>query len=192
MKFTPPHWIITVLALLATCGPQIAKAFPNLAPYVSVYDQFVPLILGYLGVTSISALKSKQPTVPPVVGALLMIFLLTGCLSSAPLVPVTPANQAQVSACETTASEHNALLVGDFVLTGGAATLGAIGAVDSSQQAKTDLAIGATAAAGAAVLASSLIALTSSNYASNQCSAVVGPLPTAAPPASAAPGRSTP
>ena len=117
------------------------------------------------------------------------VFLLSGCLSAAPLVPVTSSNSAQIASCQATATDHNSLVVGDFVLTGSAGTLGVIGALEPGQQAKTDLAIGAAGAAGAAVLASSLIALTSSNYASNQCSSVLGPLPTAAPPALSPNGR---
>lgn len=106
-----------------------------------------------------------------------------GCLSSAPLVPVTPANTAQISACETTATDHNALVVGDFALTGGATGLGAIGALESGTQTKTDFAIAAAGAGAVAIVASSLIALTASSFASNQCSGLVGALPSAPLPA---------
>jgi len=116
-----------------------------------------------------------------------MAVCVSGCLSSAPLVPITPDNTAQISSCENTATLHNGFLIGGFVVTGAAGGLGAAGALASDPQTKTDLAIGGTIAAGAAVLATSLVAMSSSNYASNKCSAVIGPLPVAAPkPAGAA------
>jgi len=100
-----------------------------------------------------------------------------GCLSSAPIVPQTPDNAAQIASCESTATTHNAIQLGDFVLTGGAAGLGAVGALVSDQQGKTDMAITATALGGAAVIASGLVAWTASNFANSQCPSVVGPLP---------------
>ena len=128
------------------------------------------------------------------VSALLMLaslVLLPGCLGSAPVVPVTAANTAQVSQCESTATQHNGFVIADFVFTGSGGVLGAAGALASDTQTKTDLAVSAAVAGGVAVLASSLVALSASNYANNDCSAVVGALPVvpiapAPPPAASA------
>ncbi len=123
----------------------------------------------------------------PILGAL----LLSGCLSSAPLVPQTPANTAQITSCENTATWHNGLTVADFVLTGSVAGVGAVGALVSDTSAKTDLAITAAGLGGAAIITSALIGLTSSNFANSQCSSVVGPLPTGPLPATKAPDTTT-
>ena len=119
-----------------------------------------------------------------------LVVLMTGCLSSAPIVAETPANTALINQCETTATEHNSAVIGDFVFTGAGGALGAAGAIASQTNTKTDLAVAATISAGVAVLASSLVAFTASNFASNDCSNVVGALPAvpiapAPPPASA-------
>lgn len=108
-------------------------------------------------------------------------LLCSGCLSSAPIVPVTPQNQAQITQCENTATLHNAFVIGDFSLTGAGGVLGAVGALEpsSNPQAKTDLAIAAASAGGLAVVATSIAALSNSNFVDQQCSSVVGPLPTA-------------
>ncbi|MFI5245693.1 MAG: hypothetical protein ACHQQR_10735, partial [Gemmatimonadales bacterium] len=92
------------------------------------------------------------------------LLVVPGCLSSAPTVPVTPANSAQVSSCENTATMHNDLLIGDFVLTAGGAGLGTVGALATDTGVKTNLAITAAAVGGAAVLTSALVGLTTSNF----------------------------
>jgi hypothetical protein len=137
---------------------------------------------------------AKKAAALRVVGSLLMLaccVLLAGCLGSSPTVPVTAANTAQISQCESTATQHDGYVIGDFVFTGTGGILGAAGAIASDPQTKTDLAVGATIAGGVAILASSLVAFSASNFATNNCSSVVGALPAvpiapAPPPAASA------
>jgi len=103
---------------------------------------------------------------------------LTGCVSTAPIVPVTPQNAQQIAACTSEGNTHNALLVGDFVLSGSAGTLGAVSAGVSNQNTKTDLAIASAIGAGLTAAATGWTALTISEFTSGNCSSVVGPLPT--------------
>lgn len=105
--------------------------------------------------------------------------ILTGCIGSAPIVPVTPDNQAQVSSCENTAQWRNTLVVGDFLVTGAGGGLGAAGALvpASNDSLKTDLAIGGAVAGAAALGITGLVAMTTSNFQNSQCQQVVGPLP---------------
>src|ERR1700729_4217962 len=102
MKFTLPHWLIALFVLLGTIGPQVAGAFPTIAPEVNLFDQLVPIILGYLGVTSISALKGKQgpPSLPLVGGALLLGVLSVGCLSPQPIPAQVAAGESVFSCVE--------------------------------------------------------------------------------------------
>jgi hypothetical protein len=102
-----------------------------------------------------------------------------GCLPP-PTVPVTPANTAQVSGCQTTTGTHNALVVSGFVLGGGTTALGAITALESGTNATKPLAI-TTAILGAAMTIDSTWAgFEAAAFASGHCSDVVGPLPIAA------------
>lgn len=101
----------------------------------------------------------------------------SGCLPDTNTVPVTPANQAQVSACESTALLHNDMEIGGFVFTGGTTVAGAAAAITSNTTAKNDLAVGAAVSGGIAAIAASIVGLSASNFASDQCSSVVGPLP---------------
>lgn len=103
----------------------------------------------------------------------------TGCLASAPLVPVTPQNQAQVTACENTAATHNVAVISDFVFTGSAGTLGAVAALEPNVSTKNAVDVGAAVSGGLAVLASSIVALSANNFANDQCSGLVGNLPVA-------------
>ena len=112
-----------------------------------------------------------------IAGSVLMIAMLSGCISSAPIVPVTPQNSAQVSSCESSAAVHNDFVIGGFALGGISAGLGASGAVVSDTNAKTDLAIGAAIAGGLMLVDSAIVGLSASNFANSQCTSVVGALP---------------
>ena len=140
----------------------------------------------FLRTTIAAALAGAPvPSVPaPVVaaavkiaGSVLMIAMLTGCISSAPTVPVTPANAAQISSCESSAAVHNDFVIGGFALGGISAGLGASGAVVSDTNAKTDLAIGAAVVGGLMLVDSAIVGLSASNFANSQCTSVVGALP---------------
>jgi hypothetical protein len=107
----------------------------------------------------------------------LLASCLGGCISAVPTVPVTPANSAQVSGCQSIAATHNDLVVAGFVLSGGATGLGAVAALDTNAGARTALAVSAAIVGAATAAATGWTALTSSEFANGQCSAVVGPLP---------------
>jgi len=115
-------------------------------------------------------------------------LLQSGCLSSAPIVPVTPANTAQVSSCENTATLHDGFVIGDFALGGAAAALGGTAAAvpSSNASAQEGLAISAAVAGAGAVVLTAFSEYTASNFANGNCPSVVGPLPAAAPAATVA------
>ena len=103
----------------------------------------------------------------------------SGCLSSAPVVPVTPANQQQVSSCETTATTHNAFVLGDIVIGGVTTGLAGVSAAVTDNNTKTALAISAAVAAGLTAIGTGGVGLTTVNFEDSKCSDVVGSLPLA-------------
>jgi hypothetical protein len=116
---------------------------------------------------------------PPIaaVGLLAIVLLCLGCISSAPITPVTPANQDQVSTCQSIASLHNGVVIGDFVVGGVTSGLAGVGAALSDTQSKTDLAIAAAAAGAVGLVGTGVAGLTSADFANSNCSSVVGSLP---------------
>lgn len=198
MKLTAPHWVIVALVLLGTLSPQLAVQFKDVSWLVAICNvitQIDPLVLGVFGVTTASAVNSTNVAAVAKVTAVkaagaamllmlaLMVVLLGGCLSSAPTVPVTPANQGQVNVCQNTAALHNGVVISDFVLGGTSAGLASAAAAFSDQNTKTTLAVAGASVAGALIIGTALAELTASNFANSQCAAVVGALPTAPTPA---------
>jgi hypothetical protein len=122
---------------------------------------------------------SKLPPLGTNLFMLALLLILTGCLSSAPVVPITPANKAQTDSCESTATFHDGVVIGDFVFTGTATTLGTVAALEpaSNDGLRTGLAVGAAVAGGAAAIGVGLAELTASNFTNSHCSEVVGALP---------------
>jgi hypothetical protein len=110
---------------------------------------------------------------------IVLAFGLTGCLNDAAVVPVTPANSAQVSTCQAAAADHNALVVGDYIVAAGGVTSGIVAAAlpASNVSGKTDLAVSGAVLAGVSGLATALVGLTTNSFNDNQCTQVVGPLP---------------
>jgi len=149
-----------------------------------------------------SAGSSSSPTSPPQakppntirLAALALALLTSGCLSSAPLVPVTPANQTQITACQNTATLHNAVVIGGFVLSGTTAGLAGAAAALPDPNTKTTLGVIGASVGGVALVSAAIGELTNSNFQNSQCGNVVGPLPTAPNPASqsTAPATSPP
>ena len=117
----------------------------------------------------------------PSILAAILATLSSACLSSAPIVPVTPQNQQQVSSCQGIAAFHNGVVIGDFVLSGGATTVAAVGAALPSGQtsAKTDLEIVGAIVGGLGAIGTVVGGYTSTEFANSQCSSVVGSLPVA-------------
>ena len=106
-------------------------------------------------------------------------LFLTGCLSSAPFVPVTPQNQAQIATCQSIATEHDSVVVGDFVFGGVGAIAGTVGASlpKGNNTAIQIMDITAGVGAGVAAIGATVASFTASDFANSQCSNVVGPLP---------------
>lgn len=111
----------------------------------------------------------------------LIAVCLTACISSAPIVPVTPANSAAVTSCQTTAKDHNG-----FTIAGMAVGLGAAGTASTSAglppSNANGRAISAAIAGGLSLVAGGLggiAAFYASNFADSKCSEVVGSLPEA-------------
>ena len=111
--------------------------------------------------------------------ALLLALTLAGCISSAPTVPVTPANSTQISDCQSMATSHNAFTIGGFALGFTGSTLAGVsaGLAQSDPNASKDMAITATAVSASAAAAAVLAAYYGSAVANSNCSDVTGPLP---------------
>jgi hypothetical protein len=106
-------------------------------------------------------------------------LLLAGCIDSAPIVPVNAANQAAVSACQSTAGVHNGIVIGDIALGASGAGLGASAAALQPSQvtAKNDLALISIGVAALELFGTATASFTSSNFAASKCSSYVGSLP---------------
>ena len=109
--------------------------------------------------------------------AAFLALALVGCISSAPIVPVTPENTSQVSTCQTIAADHNGIVVGDFVLSAGTAGLSAAAAGVSDPNTKTAVSAVAIGVGSALVLGTALAGFTAADFANSNCSQVVGALP---------------
>jgi hypothetical protein len=108
---------------------------------------------------------------------------LCGCISSAPIVPVTPENSAQVASCQSSAQVHNDVVIGGFVLGGISAGLGTAGATVTDTSAKNDLAISAAVVGGLALVDTAITGFSAQDFANGNCSSVVGALPSIVKPA---------
>jgi len=131
----------------------------------------------------IAALAAAAPKVVAVLAILALASTQSACLSSSPVVPVTPANQAQISQCESTATFHDAVVVGDIAV-GGIGAVAAAGAASvpaSNQGLQVGLGVAGAVAAALAAGGAGLAEVTAANFAANDCSAVVGALPAAKP-----------
>ena len=107
----------------------------------------------------------------------LLCLACASCISSAPIVPETPANQAQIASCQSTASLHNGIVLGDFVFGGSAAGVGAVGALVTDSGQKTALLVTGAILGGLTTIGTAIAGYTASNFANSKCSDVVGGLP---------------
>ena len=120
------------------------------------------------------AAARKVPTVPPMA---LLCFLLVGCISVTPTVPVTPENSAKISSCESTATLHNGFVLGGIGVGAVSAGMAGVAAASSDKGLQQGLAIGAAAAAGVTALATGGAGLTAASFTGNRCTEIVTPLP---------------
>jgi hypothetical protein len=115
--------------------------------------------------------------------AALLSVVLGGCIAAAPVVPVTPDNQAAMGVCQSDALQHNGFVVADIALAGLASAGASAGAglASSNPAASKDVAITAGVLGGLAVIDSVLVGYSASQFANSNCSALVGPLPVLPP-----------
>jgi hypothetical protein len=190
------QYIGPTLAAVYLVVSSLATLFAILAHVPGAFGAFCGKVASALGTVALDVNKLIGLVKPmfgkgavKVAGAMLAVLALlcASCIADAPIVPVTSANSAQISTCQSLASQHNGMVIGDFVL-GAAATpalasiAAALPASDSST--KTDLAISAAVVGGVAVAGAGYAAITASSFANSNCSSVVGNLP-ATPSASA-------
>lgn len=131
---------------------------------------------------------AKPPSLPCFCLFVLCLFVALGCIESAPIVAVTPANQAQVTACQATANAHNDWLVAGVGLGVAGSGVGAASTAITSSDTGAKTALGVAAVSTALLAAGSevLAGFAASQFTASNCSSVVGPLPALPPPASSA------
>jgi hypothetical protein len=101
---------------------------------------------------------------------------VSGCIPDAAIVPQTPQNAQQIADCQTDARTHNGLVVGDFVLSGGATGVGAVAAFETNTGVRTGLAISSAILGAGTAIATGLTAYSASQFTNSNCTAYVGPL----------------
>jgi hypothetical protein len=192
-----PHWMFIGLALVAGAFAQNLKDQPDFLSAIFTWNTAnivadlkmaggfaLAAFLGWLKTNPWNEAANKAAAaaaakVAVVLGALFLFGGTSACITSSPTVPVTPANQAQIASCQSTASLHNGVVIGDMVVGGGATTLGAVAAAlpGDQVQTRTNLAITTAALAGVTTVGAGIAALTASNFSNGHCSEVVAPLP---------------
>jgi hypothetical protein len=107
-----------------------------------------------------------------------LISSVAGCISAAPSVPVTPANSAQVSACQAAANGHNDFSIAGIALGGSASVVAGVagGVASSDSTTAKDMGITAAAMAGSAAVLEALAGYYASDFSAQQCGQYVGPL----------------
>jgi hypothetical protein len=104
---------------------------------------------------------------------------LGSCIPAIPTGPVTAGNAAQVQGCQTTATEHNALVLGGVALGAGASGLSTVTAADAALRTSVPLLVIAAALTGLVTVAGAGAGLTAATFTNGGCGAVVGALPAA-------------
>ena len=160
---TWPSWVHAALLIAAAVGYAVNHELGSQSQLAG--DKGAPA-------DQLARLKVADRVAP-----LACLVLLSGCLSSAPIVPVTAANQAQVASCQSSAAVHNDVVIGGFVLGGIGAGLGSAGAVVTDSGQQKALAIGAAIAGGLTLIDSAIVGFSAQNFANGNCTAVVGALP---------------
>jgi hypothetical protein len=206
--WTVPAWLTLILTTIAASLATYAMAIPPADYLTDITTTAGLLALGKGALVAVLValvnlaktqltpadarakallIKSAAKTLTTLVMAFAFILVcasLMGCgtfLSATPTVPVTPANAAQVSSCESTATGHNLGAIGALTLAGGSAVVGVVDSQESS--AKTQQTLGWVTAGIAALAAvdTMFTSIESANYAQSQCSSLLGPLPVATP-----------
>jgi hypothetical protein len=197
-------------------GGTISKSALEVAALAGL-QAFVPMAIGVAGHVAQTAHKSSRgvaamggngststtvppasppandiaKSVPPAAALLAMVLAIhqMACISSAPIVPETSANQSQIQTCQSTAELHNGVVISGFVLTGSTAGLAGVAAAepDSNATVKTALSVAGAIVGGIAIADAAVAAFTNSNFQNSQCSNVVGPLPTTLSPTTPSP-----
>lgn len=197
-----PHWLFVGIAIAAGAFVQNLRDQPDFLSALTTWNTAnlwkdaqmaagftLTAVIAWLrtdpwtAAANASAKAAAATKIPPLPVLLLLLLLplllLSACLTSSPTVPVTPSNSNQIATCQSTASLHNGVVIGDMVVGGGATGLGAVAAALPADQntTKTDLAIAAAGAAAVTTIGAGIAALTASNFANGHCTDVVAPLP---------------
>ena len=150
------------------------KVGTYLSGLLMLLKQFAP---APASVDTIQAQASKLRSLGAIVMVMALGAMMLGCMSSAPVVPVTPQNAQQVSSCESSASVHNDAAITSIALGAVGTGLGSVAAVDQDPNARAGLAIGGAASAALAGGAAAIVALAAQNFQNGHCTDVVGALP---------------
>jgi hypothetical protein len=203
MNIKLPHVVLLILSAVALFLPWLSKEASagaiTLPAWYPGAANLLTVVLAALGVGTDSAFGKNGgggPKVPPLamlairslaaLGVVLLFAVgLSACLASAPIVAVTPSNSAQISVCQSTASLHDGIVVGDFVVGGASAGLAGVAAVVTDTNTKTTMGAVAAGVAAVGVVGAALAELTASNFTNSNCGSVVGALPAAHAPADA-------
>ena len=102
---------------------------------------------------------------------------LVGCIPGAPIVPVTPANQAQIAACGSIVTVHNGVVVGDFVVGAGATGLASAAAVVNDVGTKNGLAVAGIITSAVGAVGVAIAGFTAADFVNSNCASVMGSLP---------------
>jgi hypothetical protein len=181
-------WLVIAYAVLSALAALFTALGKVPSPGFAAVCQKIASVLGVVAmdVQEISSFifGSAKKTATKFSSCLALGAILlcaSGCISSAPVVPVTAANSAQIAVCQQDAVLHNATMVAGLVLGGADVALPAIAASlpSTAADAKTDLAATAIGTAAAAGVLTAITAVTQSNFSNSQCSQVVGALPAA-------------
>lgn len=168
---------VAVLAVL-NYFLKIEPSWSWVAPVISVV-MYLDAILTTPSAASKRIAELSDKVTHPLGLFVLAAFALSqsACISSAPIVPVTPQNQSQITTCQNTAAIHDAILVSDIVLGGATATVGSLAAAEQDSTLKNDLAIIGAVSGGVAAVGALVAELTHKSFDDSQCTDVVGPLP---------------
>lgn len=182
------HLLGLIAYMILVIGPPAVTGFTSVG--LPAVAHVISAILGVLGIPFIRqmipiptaastkriALAASRLAVSAILFAL--VVLVSGCLPGVPVVVDTPANHAQILACESIASTHNDIVFGDYVLAGGVTGLASTAAaVSSSGNTKTDLAIASAITGGVLLAGTALASYSAADFSSSNCASFVGSLP---------------
>jgi hypothetical protein len=177
-KIPRVHAVLAVLVKAGVDLPAILDALKRLVTGQSLASQKAVALMALSESPQEAAKKLKPLGMLVMLGALVFLFAGCGAFIPAPNVPVTPANQAQVEACQGTTGLHNVVTFADIVLGAAGAGVGSIAAADTQADNATRTALALTGAGlgGIVAIGAVIAGYTATQYTNEGCSQVV-PVP---------------